>query len=134
MKNTIDTVLTEFNALYNELGIFDKQTILQSLCNLRDNIVQAYNVLDIKAAYAENNLGHIYTCVYVKEHNVYIIAPISWVSIDTNIEINGDDISFKVNGQHPLETNTDNVIKGVTEQLAWCAAYNKLLAIQKDKL
>jgi hypothetical protein len=128
MKDTIDTVLTELNALYDELGIFDKQTILQSLCNLRDNIVQTYNVLDIKAAYAENNLGHIYTCVYVEEHSVYIIAPISWVSIDTTIEINGDDISFKVKGQHPLETNTDEVIIGVTEPLAWCAAYNKLLA------
>ena len=133
MKDTIDTVLAEFKALYEELDTHGQsQIILSSLCNLRDNIVYAHNVLDIKAAYAEENLKHIYKCIYVEQHNVYIIAPISWVSKDTIIEINDDDISFKVKGQHPLEVNTNDVIKGVTEQLAWCAAYNKLLALQRN--
>jgi hypothetical protein len=131
MKDTIRTVLAEFEGLYKELGLNNQEMILNSLCNLRDNIVQAHNVLDIKEEYARENLKHLYTCIYVEEYSVFVIVVTSWITAETTISIDGDTISFYVKGQKPFDVNTDDVIIGVTEQLAWCNAYNKLLAIER---
>ena len=136
MKDTIESVLAEFKGLYKELGLHDKEMIIDSLCNVRDNITQAHNILEIKEAYAKENLKNTYRCVYVENsdnNNNFIIISNEFGSIS---KVYSGLVSFYSSefNIRPIDMPISSFIFGATEQLAWCAAYNKLIAIDRNKL
>lgn len=128
---TLEEVLAEFKCLYKELGVFDRQTILDSLCNLRDNIIKTYNVLDIKAAYAKENLKK-YICIYVQDSdaNSFIIIDKYYVCDTSTFKLRNGEL--KINNTFSNRFNYYLLPSGPSENLAWADAYNKLLAINKE--
>lgn len=106
---TLEGVLAEIKGLTDHLALPFREDVLVALSDLRDNILLRNNILEIKEAYARKELKNSHVCRFVEECNIYVITPKCWIEESTTIKIE------------------DGTISGVTEQLAWIDACNKVL-------
>jgi hypothetical protein len=128
MEETIDSVLEQLKFLCEELGVNTQQDVLISLQNVRDNIFARNNLVEIKAAFAKENLKDKYKLEYVSVSDTYnfVVIPLSY----SNIRHIKDEVICFESPRIGCQS-IYNFCLGPTEDMAWCNAYNKLLAIQR---
>lgn len=105
------TIIDEIKGLL--IHIEDKDLIEKALNELRDTILNDYNVLDIKAQLAKDKLVHTHHCVCIDD--IFYI-------IDKD-----RDIPFIVTQQDSMSTTTYRYValaSGCTELIAWLNAYD----------
>jgi hypothetical protein len=128
MEETLNNVLQQLEFLSEELGDNTKQEIVILLQNIINDVYRKNNLVEIKAAFAKDNLKDKYKLEYVSISDTYnfVVIPLSYSSIR---HIKDEVICFespRIGCQ-----SIYNFCLGPTEDMAWCNAYNKLLAIQR---
>jgi hypothetical protein len=124
MEETLKNVLQQLEFLYEELGANTQQDILISLLDVIDNIFARNNLVEIKAAFAKENLKDKYKLEYVSVSDTYnfVVIPLSY----SNIRHIKDEVICFESPRIGCQS-IYNFCLGPTEDMAWCAAYNKLI-------